>query len=389
MPVSTGSAGNGLARATPTAASSLGTACWGPGASGGRDRIGPGAPRGERRASSARRRASLEASATDARWGAVVTESDPAHGLRERRRDGCPWPRRGGGRGAPRARTWPSLAEKVGVGVVQAQVESAASLGAQQGRAKVSTRPMRLNGLEIIPDAGVQVIVETPPPPIPSTERRAAGGGDPRHHPLPRVDPARTRSGKGARAPRPPKWAEGLFKPSARLPAERRHRRAPDQRRGLSVVTSSCRRRRNGARRRRARSRRQPARAGGRPVGPSADGGGARPGDVRRLEVQYRANGGTTVGDCLTPPGRATAPPDEGGGLRARSRRPRPGPRCAARSASATARSGARPSASGCPTRDRALPRRQPHDARRGALAHAHRDQRRRDVRHHPARRRW
>ena len=48
----------------------------------------------------------------------------------------------------------------------------------------------------------------------------------------------------------------------------------------------------------------------------SADGVALGPVMLRRLQVQYRANGGTTVGDCLKPPGSgATALPDEWAGV--------------------------------------------------------------------------
>src|SRR4029079_1188010 len=44
----------------------------------------------------------------------------------------------------------------------------------------------------------------------------------------------------------------------------------------------------------------------------SADGVGLGPATLRRLEVQYRANGGTAIGNCLKPPDSgATALPNE------------------------------------------------------------------------------
>ena len=220
VPVSTGSAGNGLAIRPPRRPRQprlerLGGRGQGHLAARPHGAPRPGAGRAEPHQHD---RGHLPRGVGDRRRrrrrGDRVGQEDPAHGLRERRRDGRPGLGAAAGGAPPLAPDVAVACQKVSFGVVQAELQDGCFLGAQQGRAKVSTGPMRLNGLEIIPDAGVQVIVDPVTRTIRSTGTvsvvlRAAGIPD---ITLFRGSIQLDASGKGAGASLI-KWAEGLFKP--------------------------------------------------------------------------------------------------------------------------------------------------------------------------------
>ena len=193
--------------------------------------------------------------------------------------------------------------QKVSFGAVQAELQDGCFLGATAGRAKVSTGPLRLNGLEIIPDAGVQVIVDPVRRTIRSTGNvrvllRAPGVPD---ITLFRGSIQIDASGKGV-GESLIKWGEGLFKPNllgfglsgdidvrltnggVRIPVSVQLPKAFGNVRGAAELVADNRR--------------------GLVVDSldfSADGVPLGPVMLRRLQVQYRATGGTAVGDCLKP----------------------------------------------------------------------------------------
>ena len=191
---------------------------------------------------------------------------------------------------------------------------------AKTGSVKVSNGPVRLNGMDIVPDAGVQLQIDTRAKTIRSTGTvtvllRAPG--------VPDITLFRGKidldaAGKGAGAALG-SFSEALFKPvllgfplrgdidfklappdgvripiSLELPKEFGDIRGSaeliaDNRRGLVLDSLDFR----------------------------ADGVKLGPALMRRLHVQYRATGGTTAGDCLRPPAisGASALPNEWAGV--------------------------------------------------------------------------
>jgi hypothetical protein len=211
--------------------------------------------------------------------------------------------------------------QKIQLGAsVQVLLQDGCFLNARTGGVKVSEGTLRLNGLEIVPDAGVQLQIDVRAKTIRSTGTvtvllRAPG--------IPDITLFRGRldlsaAGKGAGATLGT-FTEGLFRPvllgfplkgdidfrlappdgvripvSLQLPKEFGDIRGAaeliaDNRRGLVVDSLDFR-------------------ADGVPLGPAM---------MRRLRVQYRATGGTTEGDCLRPPAisGAQALPDEWAGV--------------------------------------------------------------------------
>ncbi|MCC6830515.1 MAG: hypothetical protein IT200_04145 [Thermoleophilia bacterium] len=195
--------------------------------------------------------------------------------------------------------------QKIQLGAsVQALLDGPCFLSASRGGVKVSDGPFRLNGLEIIPDAGVQVQIDLRAKTIRSTgtvtvKLRAPG--------IPDITLFRgrldiTASGKRAGAVLAT-FGEKLFKPdllgfpvrgdidiklagtdgvripvSLELPKEFSDVRGSaelivNNRQGLVLDSLDFR-------------------ADGVPLGPAT---------LRRMRVQYRAEGGTAVGDCLIP----------------------------------------------------------------------------------------
>jgi hypothetical protein len=324
VPLSTGSAGNGLAIGHPDGRVSV---VWN-GSEGGargiwrRDRIVPGAPaRGAPGLVSTFEGIFPEASATDDGGGTVVTESGKKI-LLSAFGSGAATGRPGLGAAAggqpPLAPDVAVACQKVSFGAVQAELQDGCFLGAQQGRSKVSTGPLRLNGLEIIPDAGVQVIVDPVKRTIRSTGTvsvvlRAPGIPD---ITLFRGSIQLDASGKGV-GESLIKWSEGLFKPNVlgfpvsgdidvrltnggvRIPISLQLPKAFGNIRGAVEVVADNRR--------------------GLVLDSlefSADGVALGPLTLRRLHVQYKATGGTTVGDCLKPPtSGATSLPNEWAGV--------------------------------------------------------------------------
>lgn len=208
--------------------------------------------------------------------------------------------------------------QKIAIGPVQAMLQDGCFLAAQKGSVKVSEGPLRLNGLEIIPDAGVQVQIDPRARTISSTGTvsvllRAPGIPD---ITLFRGTLRLDLKGKGLGASLM-SFTDRLFKPnllgfpvkgeidvritaqgvripvSLQLPVALGSVRGAaelvaDNRRGLAIDSLDFA-------------------ADGIPLGPAA---------LRRLQVQYRATGGTTVGNCLRPPSSgATALPNEWAGV--------------------------------------------------------------------------
>lgn len=309
VPVSAGTAGNGLAIGHPDGKVSI---VWNgsEGLSRGiflRDRLNPGVrPRGAPSLISTVEGIFPEAGAAEDGGGTVVTESGRSI-LLSSFGTGAPTGKPGLGAAAGAA---PPLApdvavacQKIAIGVVQAQLQDGCFLGAAAGRAKVSTGPMRLNGLEIIPDVGVQVIIDPVKRTIRSTGTvsvmlRAPGVPD---ITLFRGSIQLDVSGKSA-GESLIKWSEGLYKPNllgfplagdidvrltrggVRIPVSVQLPKAfgdirgaaelvADNERGLRVDSLDF----------------------------NADGVQLGPVMLRRLAVQYRTTGGTTVGDCLKP----------------------------------------------------------------------------------------
>lgn len=222
------------------------------------------------------------------------------------------------GGGAPPADVAVSC-EKIQLGAAVQALGESCYLSASRGGVKVSTRPFRLNGLEIVPDAGVQVQIDVRAKTIRSTGTvtvlmRAPG--------VPDITLFRGRldidvSGKAAGAVLAT-FGERLFKPdllgfplrgdidirlappdgvripvSLQLPKELGDVRGAatlllDNRRGLVLESLDFT-------------------ADGIPLGPAT---------LRRLQVQYRATGGTALGTCLVPPNSgAAALPNEWAGV--------------------------------------------------------------------------
>lgn len=222
------------------------------------------------------------------------------------------------GGGAPPADVAVSC-QKIQLGAAVQALGGSCYLSASRGGVKVSTQPFRLNGLEIVPDAGVQVQIDVRAKTIRSTGTvsvlmRAPG--------VPDITLFRGRldidaSGRGAGAVLAT-FGERIFRPNllgfplrgdidirlappdgVRIPVSLELPRALgdvrgaatlllDNRRGLVLESLDFT-------------------ADGIPLGPAT---------LRRMQVQYRTTGGTTLGTCLVPPGSgATALPDEWAGV--------------------------------------------------------------------------
>jgi hypothetical protein len=321
--ISTGSAATGLALGHPDGRVSL---VWN-GSEGGsrglflRSRVTPGvAPRGAPSLISATGGIFPEASATDDGGGAVVTE-DGKRILLTQFGSRAPTGRPGLGGRAGGGSLGPDVAvacQQVRIGPIQAELQDGCFLSAATGRAKVSAGTLRLNGLEIIPDAGVQVIIDPAARAIRSTGTvtvmlRAPGIPDiTLFRGSIQIDAKGKSVGSSLIS-----WTDGLFKPNllgfplagdidvrltnggVRIPVSVQLPKAfgnvrgaaeliADNRRGLVVDSLDF----------------------------SADGVPLGPVMLRRLAVQYRANGGTTTGDCLRPrTSGASALPNEWAGV--------------------------------------------------------------------------
>lgn len=208
--------------------------------------------------------------------------------------------------------------QRIRFGAIESLIQDGCYLNAATGRAKVSTGPVNLNGLVIVPDPGVQVIIDARARTIDTTGTvrvllRARG--------VPEILLFRGRLNlrlSGASAGRELlSFPRGVFTPnilgfpvagdvdviltdrgvriplSLRLPAVFKGISGStvliaDNTRGLHIESLEFR-------------------ADGVPVGAAT---------MRRLHVQYKAQGGTSVGDCLRPPtSGARAEPDEWAGV--------------------------------------------------------------------------
>jgi len=208
--------------------------------------------------------------------------------------------------------------QRVRFGVVEALLQDGCFLNAATGRAKVSVGPLRLNGLEIVPEPGVQILLDARKRTVDTTGTvrvilRAPG--------VPEILLYRgslhlrlTGAGGGTSLL---SFAKGVFRPNVLgfpvagdidVRLTNRGVRIPI-RLALPGVFGGV----QGAAELRADNARGLAvdslefRADGVPLGPAT---------MRRLHVQYKARGGTSVGDCLRPPtSGAAALPDEWAGV--------------------------------------------------------------------------
>jgi hypothetical protein len=208
--------------------------------------------------------------------------------------------------------------QRIRFGAVETLIQDGCYLNAATGRAKVSTGPVTLNGLVIVPDPGVQVIVDARARTINTSGTvrvllRARG--------VPEIllfrGSLRLRLAGAAAGRELLSFPRGVFNPnilgfpvagdvdvtltdrgvrvplSLRLPAVFRGITGStvlvaDNMRGLHLESIEFR-------------------ADGVPLGAAT---------MRRLHVQYKAQGGTSVGECLRPPtSGARAEPDEWAGV--------------------------------------------------------------------------
>jgi hypothetical protein len=208
--------------------------------------------------------------------------------------------------------------QRIRFGVLETLLQDGCYLNAATGRAKVSTGPVRLNGLEIVPDPGVQVIIDARARTIDTTGTvrvllRARG--------VPEILLFRGRLNlrlAGASAGQELlSFPRGVFTPNilgfpsagdidviltdrgVRIPISLR---LPSVFKGISGSTVLIA---DSARGLHLES--LEFRADGVPLGAAT---------MRRLHVQYKAQGGTSVGDCLRPPtSGAAAESDEWAGV--------------------------------------------------------------------------
>lgn len=208
--------------------------------------------------------------------------------------------------------------QRIRFGAVEALLQDGCFLNAATGRAKVSSGAVRLNGLEIVPDAGVQIIVNARTRTIDTTgtvsvRLRAPG--------VPEILLYRGRLNLRLGAARAGTqlfgFATGIFRTDVlgfpvrgdvdvrlttngvRIPINLALPAA------FGGVTGATTLRADNARGLVVESLK--FRADGIPLGVAT---------MRRLHVQYKASGGTSVGDCLRPPtSGASAGPDEWAGV--------------------------------------------------------------------------